>query len=220
MKESDMKPTLRITLLVCLLGAQCIQSVFAFDETAFRNASRQIQEASTQNNESALNSALDSLSKLSGQEPANPLLRAYLGSAETMQAKFTLFPWKKMEHCENGLAKIDKALQQLDASHDKALVRGVPLSLETRLIAANTFLALPDLFKRSQAGHKQLQAVLSSPLLINSPEGFRSSVTHLALKTAKADKLPADKIELLQKMNSAQASERLEVQTKLKDIWK
>lgn len=215
-----MKHPLRLTLLVCLFGAQCLQSVFAFDESAFRNASRQIQEASTKDSESALTSALETLSRLVQQEPANPLLQAYLGSAEAMQAKFTLFPWKKMEHCENGLAKIDKALQQLDAGHDKALVRGVPLSLETHLIAANTFLALPELFKRSQAGHKQLLALLSSPLLINSPEGFRSSVTHLALKTAKADKIPADKIEILQKMNSAQANERLEVQTKLKEIWK
>lgn len=215
-----MKSILRITLLASLLGAYSLQPVFAFDESAFRNASRQIQEASTKNSESALSSALETLSRLAQQEPGNPLLQAYLGSAETMQAKFTLFPWKKMEHCENGLAKIDKALQQLDAGHDKALVRGVPLSLETRLIAANTFLALPDLFKRSQAGHKQLLALLSSPLLINSPEGFRSSVVHLALKTAKADKIPADKIEILQKMNSAQANERLEVQTKLKEIWK
>jgi len=205
---------LSLTLLLPLCNA-----AFATDETAFRNAFG-IMEKARAGDENAVGASVEAFDQLSRQEPTNPLLRAYLGSAQSMQGKYALLPWNKMKYTENGLATVDKALQQLGPEHDHESVRGVPISIETRLVAASTFLALPSMFNRSVAGHQQLQTILDNPALLKAPEGIRRAVIDLALKTAHEEKLPAERIAQLQMLSSNNLAEREAAQAKLKELWK
>jgi len=113
--------------------------------------------------------------------PANPawqpLYSAYLGSAHALKAKATWMPWKKMKFSEEGLDHIDQALAALRPEHDRLLVQGTPASLATRMVAAATFVALPDgIFHRRAAGKSLLAEMRRSPLLASAPAGFRAEL--------------------------------------------
>jgi len=214
-----MPSRLTLALTLCCALSLGMQPAQALDENAFQGAFAHLQKArSAGGNE--VDAAINAFEQLSQQEPANPLLRAYLGSAQSMQGSHALLPWNKLKYTENGLATIDKALQQLGPEQAHQRVRGVPVTLETRLVAASTFLALPDMFKRSQLGHQQLQQLLADTDLLAAPAGFREAVVGLAVKTASADKLPAATIEQLQALNSGDAAVRQAAQGKLKELWK
>lgn len=110
-------------------------------------------------------------------EPRNPVYAAYLGSALSMRARDAWMPWNKLRYTEQGLDHIDRALESLKPEHDKLLLRGVPASIETRLVAARTFLKLPDaIFHRRTAGKKLLADLLKHPALASAPAAFRTSV--------------------------------------------
>lgn len=213
-----MKTLLR-PLILSLAFAMPISAAWAMDEAAFNNAFSQMEKARAGDSK-AVDTAIAAFTSLSRQEPGNPLLRAYQGSAEALQGRDALLPWNKMKYTENGLATIDKALQQLAPEHDRELARGVPIVLETRLVAASTFLVLPDLFKRSPSGHQQLQALIAHPALLKAPDGFRKAVVDLALKTAHTDKLPAERISQLQALASNNPAQRETAQGQIKDLWK
>lgn len=213
-----MKAQLR-PLLLSLALALPLSTAWAFDEAGFNAAFAHLQKA-REGDSKSVDVAVDAFRKLSSQEPANPLLRAYQGSVEALQGREALMPWNKMKYTENGLATLDKALQQLSPEHEHELARGVPVLLETRLVAANAFLSLPSLFNRGPAGHQQLQALISHPQLLKAPEGFRQAVVELAVKTAQNEKLPAERIGQLQALASADAAQRAQAQAQIKDLWK
>ena len=113
--------------------------------------------------------------------PANPALQplysAYLGSAYALKAKAAWMPWKKLKFSEQGLDHIDAALAALRSEHDRLLVQGTPASLMTRMVAAATFVALPDgIFHRRAAGKSLLAEMRRSPLLAAAPAGFRAEL--------------------------------------------
>ena len=113
--------------------------------------------------------AVAAYAALAPDETAAPLVLAYLGSAQTLQGRDAWLPWNKMRVTESGLAKIDKALRMLDARHETARLRGNPVAAQTRLIAAATFLAVPDfIFHRADQGrsllHKCAAAVVEGPV--------------------------------------------------------
>ena len=79
-----------------------------------------------------------------------------------------------------------QALRRLEPQHDKALVNGIPVSLETRLVAATSFVAVPDMmFHRADSGRQLLQDMMKSPLYAQAPAGFRQQVEALAAKARK-----------------------------------
>jgi hypothetical protein len=96
-------------------------------------------------------------------------------------------PWNKMKYAEQGLDHIDRALEALKPDHDRHAMRGVPVGLETRFVAASTFIKLPDgIFHRQAAGRKLLDDLLRHPGLAAAPESFRSAVQKTAAEAAKA----------------------------------
>lgn len=136
---------------------------------------------------SRIEPAIAAFEALARAEPAQPLYAAYLGSAIGLQAREAWTPWNKMKYAEQGLDHIDRALNTLKPDHDRQLMRGVPVSLETRFVAANMFISLPDgIFHRRAAGKKLLDEVLRTPALANAPEPFRSAVQKAAAEAAKA----------------------------------
>lgn len=125
--------------------------------------------------------------------PANPALQplyqAYLGSAHTLEGKAAWLPWKKMKLTDQGLDHIDQALAALRPEHDRLLVQGTPLSLATRMVAAATFVAVPDgIFHRRAAAKSLLTELRRSPLLAASPAGFRAELDVVESKLKEVEK--------------------------------
>lgn len=147
----------------------------AAELVAFDAAIQQFQRA-TGGDEEAIDAAARQFGALSLADPSDPVLLAYAGAATALQATTTFLPWRKMSYAEDGLARLDKALALLSPAHDQPLHRGTPASLETRFVAANTFLALPAMFNRRQRGAKLLGDVLNSPFFAAAPLAFRGAV--------------------------------------------
>lgn len=171
--------------IAAALLALSIGGAHAVETAAFARAQTQFLAARDGDN-AAIDNAAERFDALLAAEPAHPLLLAYAGSTTALRARAALWPWKKMSHAEDGLARIDKALALLQPAHDLTLVRGVPVSLETRLVAANTFLALPAMFNRGARGQRLLAEIAASPLLARTPQGFQDAVLAGSAQAAKA----------------------------------
>lgn len=189
----------------------------AADAAAFSAATGEFIKA-VDGNDSAVEAAAQQLGKLSQAEPQDPVLRAYAGAATAMKARTTLLPWKKMGAAEDGLALIDKALAQLTPAHDAPLYRGTPASLETRFVAAGTFLALPSMFNRHERGAKLLDEVLKSPLFDAAPVGFKASVWLRAGLEAQKAQRSDEARQWLQKAAASGAPQAAAAQAKLKAL--
>jgi hypothetical protein len=181
--------------LVTVLGLLCATALSlaslpvcaATSPEAFEAAFQQFQRAN-RGDESAIEGAARQFAALSAAEPADPVLLAYTCSATAMLASTTKLPWRRMSYAEDGIAQLDKALALLTPAHDQPLHHGTPGSLETRFVAANTFLALPGMFNRHPRGEKLLDEVLKSPLFAASPLPFRGAVWMRAGIEAAKDK--------------------------------
>lgn len=118
--------------------------------------------------------------------PEAPLYQAYLGAAQAMQGRDAWMPWNKIKATERGLDTLDKALRRIEPRHDTVAVHGVPVSLEARLVAATSFVAVPDaIFHRADQGRQLLQAILRSPLYALAPPAFRERVETQVAKAKK-----------------------------------
>lgn len=154
---------------------------------AFDAAFQVFQQASARGESKTIEAAAEQFGRLAAAEPADPVLLAYSGAATTMRATTTMLPWRKMAYADEGLAQIDKALALLVPAHDTPLYRRVPASLDTRFVAASTFLSLPAMFNRHARGARLLDEVAKSPQLASAPEGFRAAVAkRVAVEAAKA----------------------------------
>lgn len=205
------------TLIVFVVMALLAALAQAADSAAFAHASGLMQKAAAGDNAS-IEPALTEFKALSGAEPADPVLRAYLGAATSMQAVTTMLPWRKMGFAEDGLAQIDKALAQLTPAHDAPLHQGVPASLETRFVAASTFLNLPGLFNRGPRGTQLLAEVTQSPLLAQAPLGFRGAVWLRAAREAVKAQNNGEARQWLDKVIAAGAPQATVAQAQLKGL--
>jgi len=183
-----MRPNPAITTLLSLAATLALLHgpARALSETEFQEAFQQFNQA-TQGHSELIEASAERFTTLSKAEPAHPLLRAYAGAATSLRATTTLLPWKKMSYAEDGLAQIDKGLALLSKEHEQQRVRGTPVSLETRFVAANTFLGLPGMFNRGARGSLLLQEILKDPLFASSPAGFQAAVRARAAKQAGAE---------------------------------
>ena len=158
-------------LLALSLG---LLAAHAAPEAQFQPAFELFMRASS-GDKGAVEPAAESFDALLKSEPANPVLMAYSGATTAMKAQVSMLPWKKMGHAEDGLALIDKALALLTPAHDAIGQHRTPASLETRFVAANTFLLVPDFMHRGARGSALLAEVLASPLFAQAPQGFQSA---------------------------------------------
>lgn len=107
--------------------------------------------------------------------PLQALYQAYLGSTQALQGRDAWLPWTKLKTAEKGLNTLDKVLNRLDPASERIVLRGVPITLEIRLVAAATFLAVPDrFFHRNDQGRQMLDELLRSPRFAATPAVFRS----------------------------------------------
>lgn len=135
-----------------------------------------------QGDASAIDKAADAFAALLKTEPTNPVLRAYSGAATSMKATTTWLPWKKLAYAEDGLSQLDKALAMLTPAHQAVVQNGTPGHLEVKLVAANTFLAVPGFMNRHERGVKLVKDLLASPDLAGAPAAFQAAVGKAAVQ--------------------------------------
>lgn len=157
-------------------------------DTAFEAALSRFNRA-RQGETDQLDATIEAFQAVPANPAWQPLYSVYLGSAHTLKAKAAWLPWRKMKFTEQGLDHIDQALAALRPEHDHVLVQAVPLSLATRMVAAATFIALPDgIFHRRLAGKSLLTEMQRSPLLAATPAGFRAELGATEARLQEADK--------------------------------
>ena len=159
----------------------------AMPDAQFVPAFNQFIQAS-QGDDRAIEPAASTFAALLKTEPANPVLMAYAGASTSLKATATWLPWKKLSYAEDGMAQLDKALALLTPVHNTPQQRGVAPALEVRLVAANTFLAVPGFMNKGARGARLLNEVLASPLLATAPLEFRATVWLAGAKQAVKDK--------------------------------
>jgi len=213
---------LPLTLAVALLGAGTLAlaplpAIAQTPDAAFEAAFAQFQRTTT-GDTSAIDPAATQFGELLAAKPADPVLRAYSGAATALRATTTMMPWKKMSYAEDGLAQIDKALAQLTQAHDAPAHHGTPASLEVRLVAATTFLGLPEMFNRQARGARLLDELLGHPLLAASPLGFRGAVWLRAGLQAAKDKRTDDARRWLQQVVSSGAPQAAQALAQLNGL--
>ncbi len=117
--------------------------------------------------------------------PTNPVVQAYCAATEALLAG-TIDARSRFADVNRALAHLDAALAALTPAHDRLSHRGVPASLETRLIAASVLQSLPWPFGRSAQCEELVNHILHSSLLQATPPGFFTRVLLLAERTVGA----------------------------------
>jgi hypothetical protein len=176
------------TLTAILLASACLVASAAPQEVAppgFAQARQQFT-AGLAGDGSARDAAIASFKTLAASHPGHPLLAAYGGAATSLKGRDAFLPWEKMKHAENGADAIEKALARLTPDHDEALFGGTPESVETRLVAATSLLALPDFLNRRASGLRALDAAIKSPAFALAPQPVRARLLALAARHGAA----------------------------------
>jgi hypothetical protein len=197
-----MNTLIRSGLLACLLAAATALAGPAED---FATAEALFQRALA-GDTSSTDAAVERLAKLDLSDPAfGPLYQAYLGAAQALQGRDAWMPWNKLTAADKGLAALDKALRRLAPRHDTDMLRGAPVAVEARLVAATTFLRLPEMFHRFDDAKDMLRAAFASPAFAGSPALLRAHLHLQAAIAAGRDKKPAEERQQLQQALTAQA---------------
>jgi len=165
--------------------------------------------------QSRLPHVADGFAALLKAEPANPVLLAYSGTTLAMKANTTWLPWKKMAYAEDGMAMLDKALLLLTPAHDAPLQHATPGSLEVKLLAAKTFLAVPGFMNKRARGVKLVEELVASPLLSQAPIGFQGMVWLTAGELAAQDSRVAEAQTRFKKVVALNAPQAAAARTKL-----
>lgn len=192
-------------LAVMFLAGACATAFAAPREVApagFSQARQQFVSGAA-GNAGARDAAIDAFHALAAAQPDHPLYAAYEGAALSLKGRDALMPWDKMKFAEKGANMIEKALQMIGPEHDEALFNGSPESIEIRLVAANTLLALPDFMNRRSAGKRAVEAALASPAFERANKQVKAGLYAAAARVAGFEKRQADEIAFLRKAVAA-----------------
>lgn len=203
--------------LAVILTLGCAPVFATPDLTAFNAAQARFQQARA-GDKSATDTAVEHFERLLAAEPGSPLLHAYHGSAVSLKARDSLLPWRKLRFADEGLAEIDRALGSLTPAHDTEKFRGVPVSAETRLVAASTFIGMPGSFHRADAGRRLLGQVMAAPGFDSLPEGFRAAVWMQAADGAHKAEQKAEEIGFLKHVAALQVPQATAARARLKEL--
>ncbi len=170
------------SILTLVLSAAAAYANAAMQEVAPANYAQARQQfvAGANGDSKARDAAIESFHAMAASLPGHPLLLAYEGAATAMQARDAMMPWNKLELAEKGANAVEKALAQLTPAHDASTFGGVPESIETRLVAARTLLALPDMMHRAPMGKRAIDAAIASPLFAHCPPQIQEQMLALA----------------------------------------
>ncbi len=174
---------IKLSLFIGVLIIGFVSNTWAgkTSETLFTQA-RAIFERSLGGDDSVTGVALNQFKILSKIYRDNPLFLAYKGASYTLMGRDAFWSWNKTGYTENGLEIIDNALRMLKPEHDHKKIRGVPISVETRLIAVSTFYNVPSSFNQLEKAKAVLNDLLQSPALNNTPSSVHARIRQIAKK--------------------------------------
>jgi len=188
-----------LALFISLLCASAGAAPQEIAPASFNQARQQFMAAAN-GKSSAADSAIEAFHTMAASLPGHPLPMAYEGAAYALKGRDASMPWDKMKYTEKGADMLEKALALLTPANDEALFNGTPESLEVRLVAANTLMALPDFMNRRSQGKRALEAALASPALAQASDQFRANLYAAAARLASKEQRSKDEISWLQKV--------------------
>jgi len=168
-------------------------------ETLFIHALR-VFERSLAGDDSVTNVALNEFKILSMTYPNNPLFLAYQGACYTLVGRDAWMPWNKTSYVKKGLDNIDKALRMLKMEHDRGTMRSVPVSVETRLVAASTFSEVPKSFNHFEKAKGVLKNIFQSIAFNKTPKPLQAQVYLQAAKIARMENKRREEIKWLRQI--------------------
>lgn len=166
-------------------------------ETLFIHAHR-VFERSLAGDNSVTNIALNEFKILSMTYPNNPLFLAYQGACYTLVGRDAWMPWNKTNYVKKGLDNIDTALQMIKPEHDRKTVRNVPISMETRLLAASTFSEVSKSFNYFEKAKRVLNNIFQSIAFNKTSKSLQAQVYLQAAKIARMENKRHEEIKWLQ----------------------
>lgn len=119
----------------------------------------------------AVRDAVQRFKTLSRAHAGEPVFQAYLGAAMTLQGRDAPNNIEKGRITEEGLGVLDRALDAQMAKPDPGSVH----TLDTMLVAANTYIHLPAFFNRYQQGKDLLQKILAHPDFDGMAPGYKAA---------------------------------------------
>lgn len=131
----------------------------------------------------AVRDALQRFRSLRQDHPQEPVFTAYLGACMTLQGRDAANNIEKGRLTDEGLREVDRALKRLSASADQ----DSPRSLDTLLVAANTFIHIPSFFNRYDQGKRLLQDILAHPAFDGMAVGFKAAAYMAAALVARGE---------------------------------
>lgn len=214
------RSAIRVAIASLLITGTVAATSLAQAQTAaptYESATARMQQASA-GDAGAAEDAAEQFEKLLALQPADPVIRSYLGAATAMRARTTLLPWKKIRYAEDGLAHIDKALAMQSASPEATGARATPAHLEIRLVAATTFLQLPGFFNRADRGRRLLNEILAHPALDAAPAHFRAAVWLHAGALAEEDRQPDKARQFYERVAATDTAHAPTARARLKEL--
>lgn len=131
----------------------------------------------------AVRDAAHRFRSLNQRHPDDPVYLAYLGASITLQGRDAPNGIEKQRLTEEGLVKIDAALEQLSAYNDMPSSR----RLDTMLVAANSFIYIPSFFNRYEKGKGILHEILVHRDFDGMAAGFKAAAYFTAALVARGD---------------------------------
>jgi len=174
-------------IVILLITLATMSTSYADEITDYQQARLSFEQA-LDDQDGALERAITQFGSLLENHVDNPVYQSYLGACTTLQGRDAWMPWNKMRYAEYGLDKIDKVLSILKYQHISTSLQGVSPYLETMLVAANTFIYVPDrVFHRRSKGKRLLSSIVSHPDYAAMPDDFKSAVQQALHKLQKED---------------------------------
>jgi len=132
----------------------------------------------------AVRTATNRFRSLSLSHPDEPVFLAYFGACMTLQGRDLQNNIEKKRATDEGLAKIDRALEM--NSYREA--QGSAMYLDTLLVAANSFIHIPSFFNRYDKGKQLLNEILQHRDFDAMAPGFKAATYMAAALVAQGDK--------------------------------
>jgi hypothetical protein len=170
---TSIAPSVVTAATTMLAVAGSTSNAYSPEVTARFQQAAQLFEQARAGSAAAVGPAQDAFKELLQTDSANPLFVAYYGSTFAMRARDGGAPWQKIKWVNEGINNIDHALALLGPQYDAKTVRGVPISLETRLVAIATYIPLPSLFNRMSVARQQLALAMSDPSFASASNELR-----------------------------------------------
>jgi len=146
------------------------------------------QEAANRGGE-AVEKSYETFKTARESDPADAVALFYLGASETLMARDSWLPWKKLSLAENGIARMDKALTLLTqgdttGEQTQTTQRGLPQDIVLKGIAAATFTQMPEFFNTFERGYSLYHSLMNDSRLARVPAQHLSWIYCGALDAA------------------------------------